>query len=125
MLRGVALYSHLRATDTLLVAERRQGPTRGQLQEEAAEMAIFNVYAPLHTSFDDGTPSSQCRVRVQYFQDQDVRVGVECSSMFREDGMTVWNEVDGGLWSDLDRAGINQLIRVLREARDKAYGRDE
>lgn len=26
---------------------------------------------------------------------------------------------------DLDRHGINQLIRALREARDKAYGRDE
>lgn len=26
---------------------------------------------------------------------------------------------------DLDRGQINQLIRVLREARDKAFGRDE
>lgn len=26
---------------------------------------------------------------------------------------------------DLDRHGINNLIRALREARDKAYGRDE
>ncbi len=26
---------------------------------------------------------------------------------------------------DLDRRGINTLIRALREARDKAYGRDE
>lgn len=26
---------------------------------------------------------------------------------------------------DLDRGGINNLIRALREARDKAYGRDE
>lgn len=26
---------------------------------------------------------------------------------------------------DLDRQGINNLIRALREARDKAYGRDE
>lgn len=25
----------------------------------------------------------------------------------------------------LDRSGINRLIRVLRTARDKAYGRDE
>lgn len=39
------------------------------------------------------------------------------------------NEVtDGGylgLWSDLDRHGINQLIRILRKARDAAYGKDE
>jgi hypothetical protein len=30
-----------------------------------------------------------------------------------------------GLWSDLDRHGINQLIKVLRRARDSAYGKDE
>lgn len=36
---------------------------------------------------------------------------------------------DGWTWdgqfTDLDRHGLNQLIRALREARDKAYGRDE
>lgn len=31
----------------------------------------------------------------------------------------------GNSYVDLDRHGINQLIRALREARDKAYGRDE
>lgn len=30
-----------------------------------------------------------------------------------------------GLWSDLDRRGCNDLIRVLRRARDSAFGRDE
>lgn len=30
-----------------------------------------------------------------------------------------------GLYSTLDRAGINRLIRALRKARDAAYGRDE
>lgn len=30
-----------------------------------------------------------------------------------------------GLWVDLDRKGINDLIRLLRKARDRAYGRDE
>lgn len=30
-----------------------------------------------------------------------------------------------GQFADLDRHGINNLIRALREARDKAYGRDE
>lgn len=30
-----------------------------------------------------------------------------------------------GIWSTLDRAGLNRLIRVLRRARDAAYGRDE
>lgn len=30
-----------------------------------------------------------------------------------------------GFWVDLDRRGINQLIRNLRRARDQAFGRDE
>lgn len=30
-----------------------------------------------------------------------------------------------GLWTTLDRDGINRLIRVLRRARDQAFGRDE
>lgn len=31
----------------------------------------------------------------------------------------------GNTYVDLDRAGVNNLIRALRTARDKAYGRDE
>lgn len=30
-----------------------------------------------------------------------------------------------GWWCDLDRRGINDLIRLLRRARDHAYGKDE
>lgn len=30
-----------------------------------------------------------------------------------------------GLWGTLDRAGINRLIKMLRKARDDAYGHDE
>lgn len=30
-----------------------------------------------------------------------------------------------GMYVDLDRRGINDLIRVLRRARDQAFGRDE
>lgn len=30
-----------------------------------------------------------------------------------------------GLWSTLDRDGCNRLIKVLRRARDSAFGRDE
>ncbi|WP_431881834.1 hypothetical protein [Micromonospora chalcea] len=29
-----------------------------------------------------------------------------------------------GLWGSLDRDGVNRLIRVLRRARDNAYGAD-
>lgn len=35
------------------------------------------------------------------------------------------HSLDSGLYSDLDRDGINRLIRILRRARDQAYGRDE
>lgn len=32
---------------------------------------------------------------------------------------------ESGLYVDLDRGGINNLIRLLRKARDQAFGRDE
>ena len=32
---------------------------------------------------------------------------------------------ESGLYVDLDRRGINDLIRHLRKARDQAFGRDE
>jgi hypothetical protein len=39
------------------------------------------------------------------------------------------DEADGndgsGFFVDLDRHGINSLIRILRRARDAAFGRDE
>lgn len=34
-------------------------------------------------------------------------------------------EADGGWNVWLDRRGINDLIRILRKARDQAFGRDE
>jgi hypothetical protein len=47
-----------------------------------------------------------------------------------EVGEAVLNGLDSlggyeGVWTDLDRAGCNRLIRTLRKARDDAYGRDE
>ena len=38
---------------------------------------------------------------------------------------TEGNSSEMGLWATLDRDGINTLIRVLRRARDQAFGRDE
>ena len=32
---------------------------------------------------------------------------------------------ESGWFAQLDRTGINRLIRTLRQARDQAYGRDE
>lgn len=47
-------------------------------------------------------------------------------------GRALLNELDAlsgigyaGLWSDLDRQGCNRLIKLLRHARDAAFGKDE
>lgn len=84
-------------------------------------MATLNIY--------EGPCPPECRdhgrVRVQYLSGQHVNLAVERTTDFRETGEPVWNEVDGGLWVGLSRDGINQLIRGLREARDRAYGKDE
>lgn len=49
-----------------------------------------------------------------------------CTSL----GRAVLDSVEGsstvtGYWSWLDRPGTNRLIRLLRKARDSAFGRDE
>ncbi len=46
----------------------------------------------------------------------------EPGSPFNLDGKTA---TVGPVRADLDRKSINQLIKVLRRARDAAYGRDE
>ena len=82
-------------------------------------MAQINVY---------GTPDVPSRACVRYYTGQDVQIGVQRSREIPEgatgDAANAWDELDG-TWHDLDRSGINNLIRALREARDKAYGRDE
>lgn len=40
----------------------------------------------------------------------------------REDGERLFTD---GMYVDLDRRGINDLIRNLRRARDQAFGKDE
>lgn len=46
-------------------------------------------------------------------------------------GETVLNSLDStcgsfdSLWATMDRKEINELIRILRKARDSAFGRDE
>lgn len=35
------------------------------------------------------------------------------------------NDGYSGVWTDLDRAGCNRLVRAVRKARDAAFGRDE
>lgn len=49
-----------------------------------------------------------------------VQLGIKTE--IRESGESVTGDV---VATDLDRQQINNLIRVLRRARDQAYGRDE
>ena len=44
---------------------------------------------------------------------------------FSRDPVTFESNSDDAYWSELDRRGINELIRHLRRARDQAFGRDE
>jgi hypothetical protein len=68
-------------------------------------------------------------VHVGWRTDSDVQVGV-----VTHDGRSIAETLRAGeddpadfasLWGSLDRAGINRLIKILRHARDQAYGRDE
>ena len=82
-------------------------------------MAQINVY---------GTPDVRSRACVRYHSGMDVQIGVQHAREVPEgatdEAANAWDEL-GGTWHDPDRSGINNLIRALREARDKAYGRDE
>lgn len=41
------------------------------------------------------------------------------------DHMPIEKSVSGGWYLNLDRTGINDMIRFLRRARDQAFGKDE
>lgn len=81
--------------------------------------------------------ADQFHVIVGWQRDCDVQVGIQTSDG-RPIGehLTVTEADDNGvtisrpagfdsLWGSLNRAALNELIRVLRKARDAAYGRDE
>lgn len=52
-------------------------------------------------------------------------VQVACIGRATRTHDTIAASGDEGWYVTLDRYGINELIRRLRQARDKAYGRDE
>jgi hypothetical protein len=70
----------------------------------------------------DGTNADR-RVEVGWSRDRYVAVATtRVSAKQPGDGETLWDE---GQHVDLNREQINELIRVLRRARDQAFGRDE
>ena len=54
---------------------------------------------------------------VGWGRDTQVQLGTVNTTIKTSDG-------SGGWWVTLDREQINRLIRVLRKARDQAYGAD-
>lgn len=98
-------------------------------------MPKINVYPPYPNP--DGSNADR-RVEVGWHPNGSVQVGTAVRNKVKVDsmpGVTVTVppggtvDADGWIWEgqyiDLDRQGINNLIRALREARDKAFGRDE
>jgi hypothetical protein len=77
-------------------------------------MPKVNVYPPNTTVAD-----APVRVEVGWRSGSDVQIAT--TTRTAEGDEPAWD----GQWIDLDRNGCNQLIRALREARDRAYGRDE
>lgn len=75
-------------------------------------MPKANIYPPNTSSGEEAGR----RIEVGWRSGSDVQIATTVA-----DAESVWD----GQWVDLDRQGINQLIRALREARDKAFGRDE
>jgi hypothetical protein len=50
---------------------------------------------------------------------------VEISTVMPDDKVLQPTPEGNGWFVQLDRAGINRAIRLLRQARDQAFGRDE
>jgi len=97
-------------------------------------MPKFNIYPPPNPGGWDERGATR-RVEVGYTT-RDNGGGVQIATSVRaeaaEPGRDFYDPGDGGplkpAWEgqfvNLDRAGINELIRHLRTARDKAFGAD-
>jgi len=61
----------------------------------------------------------QCHFEIRWNRDQYVQVAtVKKDDDYHKDGAVT------GLFVDMDRDGLNEAIRVLRRARDQAFGAD-
>lgn len=74
-----------------------------------------NIYPRCSNASDAASPHGV----VQWARDKFVSVGVQASGDYDE-AVTP----RPSLWFDLDREGINLMIRALRKARDQAFGSD-
>lgn len=87
-------------------------------------MPKINVYPP------SPTPDHVADRRVEVGWNSGGWVQIATTTLTNPDNLSTDTPVaepkwDSGSFVDLDRQGINNLIRALRTARDKAFGRDE
>lgn len=92
---------------------------------------IDMIYGERHTQVQIGKiffdQMSEIGLRLERPDFQDVNSEED---FYNNLGRRILDSVTGsspvtGLWTWLDRPAINRLIRLLRKARDTAYGRDE
>jgi hypothetical protein len=89
--------------------------------------------AVMETSEASGTPATVVQpadpaLHVNWSTAGHVQVAFEADPSYLKIALDAPNEADGrtSMYSPvLERGEINKLIRVLRRARDQAYGRDE
>lgn len=77
----------------------------------------------VHSKYPDpDSGPAESRVRVGWTPG---REHVEVATLAQDGQVLQPGPEANGWFVQLDRTGINDLIRGLRQARDKAYGRDE
>lgn len=78
----------------------------------------------IRDSLPYGDGPEECLLSVSWGRNiESVQIATTLVDKSTHDHIT--REVDGGWFLNLDRPAINHLIRVLRRARDQAYGADE
>lgn len=112
----------------------RETIARGNFQLEVGWSPDCDVQLGLRTSHSDKT-SSHLVTQLYGHKAREIGAAVEKAVQTAANNdvlgerlltaMKTMNPEFDSLWTDLDRHEINKLIKVLRRARDSAYGRDE
>lgn len=90
---------------------------------------VYGSKLPFGNSEDPG--SGRAIVEVRWGPDEYVQIVTKCidsqtgERLVKDDENNNLIHYTDGFYVDLDRREINELIRHLRRARDRAFGRDE
>lgn len=108
----------------------RVGWQDGVVQVGVEQAAGFSLVTMLYGDEDARIKFANAAVRLVH--DYDAAAQGSPAELGRAllDALEVSNPAIGsvgytGVWSTLDRPSVNRLIRVCRNARDRAYGKDE